>query len=173
MDTYYTIEEKYLLAVEELKYGETPKSLQLLNEIIANDPLHSRAHFQLGKIYYYDLNDYNTAGFHFKTSNELEPNFPDVYFHYMHLLQFLQMEKQFEVVRAKAITVPGVNLASIFLLAGLIDERHKNWTAATENYRRAFLEVIDGTLKQEIEDSIKRVSQKVRKSQGISYTVID
>ncbi len=71
MDTYYNIEEKYLLAVEELKYGETPKSLQLLNEVIANDPLHARAHFQLGKIYYYDLNDYNTAGFHFKTAHVL------------------------------------------------------------------------------------------------------
>ena len=73
----------------------------------------------------------------------------------------LQMEKQFEIVRAKAITVPGVNLASIFLLAGLIDERHKNWSAATDNYRRAFLEVTDKLLKEEIEDSLKRVSQKV------------
>lgn len=173
MDTYYTLEEKYLLAVEELKYGETPKSLQLLNEIISNDPLHARAHFQLGKIYYYDLNDYQTAGFHFKTSNELEPNFPDVYFHYLHLLQFLQMEKNFEAVKAKALTVPGVNLASIYLLSGLVAEHHKNWTAATAHYRNAFLEVTDKALKEEIEESLKRVSQKVRKSQAYNYTVID
>ncbi|NCD71992.1 tetratricopeptide repeat protein [Mucilaginibacter agri] len=173
MDTYYTLEEKYLLAVEELKYGETPKSLQLLNEIISNDPLHARAHFQLGKIHYYDLNDYQTAGFHFKTANELEPNFPDLYFHYMHLLQFLQMEKNFEAVKAKAVTVPGVNLASIYLLSGLIAERHRDWTTATAHYRNAFLEVTDKALKEEIEESLKRVSQKARKSQGYNYTVVD
>lgn len=48
MDTYYTIDEKYLQAVEEYQYGESPKSLQLLNEIIAADPLYARAYFSWG-----------------------------------------------------------------------------------------------------------------------------
>lgn len=173
METYYTIEEKYLQAVEELKYGDTPKSLQLLNEIVANDPLYARAHFQLGKIYYYDLNDYQTAGFHFKTCNELEPNFPDVYFHYLHLLQFLHMDKQFETIRQKAVTVPGVNLASVYLIAGLLAERHKDWAAANSSYRNAFLEVTDKSQKEEIEDSIKRINQKVKQAKAYNYIITE
>jgi tetratricopeptide (TPR) repeat protein len=86
MDTYYTIEEKYLQAVDELSFGETPKALNLLNAIIADDATYARAHHQLGKIYYYDLKDYQTAGFHFKTCMELEPLFPDNYFHYLSLV---------------------------------------------------------------------------------------
>ena len=88
MDIYLTIEEKYLQALDELWYGEPPKALQLLNEIIANDPLYARAHYQLGKIYYYEISDYLAAGYHFKTCAELEPQFPDVYFHYLRLLLF-------------------------------------------------------------------------------------
>ena len=85
MNTYYTIEEKYLKAVEEVNFGSTPNGLQLLREIIENDPLYARAHYQLGKIYYYELDDYQTAGYHFKTCMELEPSFPDNYFHYLDL----------------------------------------------------------------------------------------
>jgi hypothetical protein len=40
MDTYYTIEEKYLQAVNEAVYGETPKGLQLFKEIINSDPFY-------------------------------------------------------------------------------------------------------------------------------------
>src|SRR5471030_115029 len=122
MDTYYTIEEKYLQAVDELGYGETPKGLQLLNEIINNDPLYARAHYQLGKIYYYDVLDYQTAGYHFKTCMELEPSFPGIYFHYLRLVVFLNMEKQVNHIVAKALTTPGVNAAAIHNLLGLFFE---------------------------------------------------
>lgn len=173
METYYTIEEKYLQAVEELKYGDTPKSLQLLNEIISNEPLHARAHYQLGKINYYDLNDYNAAGYHFKTCNELAPGFPDVYFHYLHLLLFLHMDKQFEAVSKKALSVPGVNLASVFQLTGLLAERVKDWNEATKSFRKAFLEVTDKSQKEEIEEALKRISEKVNQAKLFHYTITE
>ncbi|MFD0764958.1 hypothetical protein ACFQZI_08830 [Mucilaginibacter lutimaris] len=126
MDTYYTIEEKYLQAVEELSYGETPKALNLLNELINNDPLYARAHFQLGKIYYYDLKDYQTAGYHFKTCMEIDPLFCDNYFHYLSLVVFLKMDKQVKAVADKALITPGVSASSIYELLGLYAEKTKN-----------------------------------------------
>lgn len=101
MDIYLTIEEKYLHAIDELSYGHRPKALQLLNEIITDDPFYARAHYQLGKLYYYEINDYQSAGYHFKTCAELEPLFPDVYYHYLSLLVFLNMEKQISLIRIK------------------------------------------------------------------------
>ena len=169
MDIYLTIEEKYLQAVEELWYGQPPKALQLLNEIINADPLYARAHYQLGKIYYYEINDYQTAGFHFKTCSELEPQFPDVYYHYLHLLVFLKMERQVQLVSEKALTIPGVNTAAIYNLIGLFAEKKKEWSVAIEAYRKAFLESTDKNEKDNIEESIERVKAKKRQSKKYNY----
>jgi len=43
MESYYTVEEKFLQAVEEVNYGEPAKGLQLLKEIVEHDPfMHGR-----------------------------------------------------------------------------------------------------------------------------------
>jgi tetratricopeptide (TPR) repeat protein len=169
MDIYLTIEEKYLQAVDELSYGESPKALQLLNEIIADDPLYARAHYQLGKIYYYEIRDYHTAGYHFKTCAELEPEFPDVYYHYLYLLVFLNMEKQVNMVIAKAVSVAGINTAYIYNLEGLHAEKKKEWKTAVESYRKALLDVTSKYEKDNIEESIERVKAKKRQSKKYNY----
>ena len=78
MDIYLTIEEKYLKAVDHLNYGKITKALKLLNAIIADEPFYARAHYQLGKLYYFEINDYQAAGYHFKTCVELEPRIDKV-----------------------------------------------------------------------------------------------
>lgn len=169
MDTYYTIEEKYLQAVEEVNYGETPKGLKLLNEIISNDPFYARAHYQLGKIYYYELKDYQTAGYHFKTCVELEPFFPDNYYHYLRLVVFLNMEQQVNTIAAKALTIPGVDTAGIFELLGLFSEKNKNWIKSIDAYQKAFIEVTGKTQKENIQESILRVKEKKQQNKIYQY----
>ncbi|RYY36347.1 MAG: hypothetical protein EOP46_06845 [Sphingobacteriaceae bacterium] len=169
MDTYYTIEEKYLQAVDELAYGETPKALRLLNEIISNDSLYARAHYQLGKLYYYELQDYQTAGYHFKTCMELEPAFPDIYYHYLHLVVFLNMEKLVQNIKVKALNTAGVDVASIHELSGLFFEKNKNWIKALADYHAALSEVIDKEQQGNIQDSIERVKMKIQQSTVYNY----
>jgi len=169
MDTYYTIEEKYLQAVDEVTYGELPRALQLLKEIIGNDPFYARAHFQLGKIYYYKIGDYQTAGYHFKTCMEIEPLYPDVYFDYLALVVFLNMEKQVHLVAEKALTVPGVVVADIYDFLGLFYEQNKNWNKALNAYKSARAAVTCNELKGEIEESIGRVKEKVRRASTYQY----
>lgn len=169
MDIYLTIEEKYLQALEELWYGESPRALQLLNEIIANDPLYARAHYQLGKLYHDNIGDYRAAGYHFKTCVELEPRFPDVYEHYLRLLVFLSMEKQFRLVSEKAFRVPGVNHASVYNLIGLFAEKNKEWTDALAAYRNALLEATGKDEKDNIQESIQRVKEKKSQVKKYSY----
>ena len=169
MDIYLTIEEKYLQALDELWYGEPPKALQLLNEIITNDPLYARAHYQLGKIYFYEISDYQAAGYHFKTCAELEPQFPDVYYHYLRLLVFLNMEKQFKLVSDRALKVPGVNYASVYNLIGLFAERKREWTDAIDAYRNALLEATRKDEKDNLQESIERVKEKKRQVKKYNY----
>jgi len=169
MDTYYTIEEKYLQAVEEVNYGKTPKGLKLLNEIVSDDPLYARAHFQLGKLYFYELDDYQTAGYHFKTCMELEPSFPDNYFHYLNLVVFLNMEKLVISIANWALITPGVNTADIYDLLGLHYEKSKSWVNAVSAYQKAIFEVTEKDHKQEIEESICRVKLKMQRSNAFQY----
>jgi len=169
MDIYLTIEEKYLQAANELSYGDTSKALQLLNAIIAEDPFYARAHYQLGKLYYYEVNDYQAAGYHFKTCAELDPSFPDVYCYYLSLLVFLNMEKQVSIVKDKALTIPGVCPACIYNLAGLFAEKKKDWTNAGEAYRNALMEATSKHEKDNIEQSIERVKEKKRLTKKYNY----
>jgi len=173
MDNYYTIEEKYLQAVDELAYGETPKGMRMLNEIIVNEPLYARAHFQLGKIYYYDIKDYQAAGYYFQTCAELEPLFPDVYIPYLELLVFLNMEKKAGDIVPKALSVPGVDASAVYKQLGLFNEKNKNWKAALQAYHDAFMEVTAKDEKSDIEDSIVRVQQKLRRSTSYQYHIAD
>jgi tetratricopeptide (TPR) repeat protein len=169
MNTYYTIEEKYLKAVEKLDYGRNSKALQLLKEIIENEPLHARAHFQLGKIYYYQMNDYQTAGFHFKTCMELEPSFPDNYFDYLNLVVFLNMGKLVDAIAEKALITAGVDAADIHELLGLFFEKNKNWAKALDAYQKAFIEAIDKEQRTGIEESLDRVRAKIQHVQAYQY----
>ena len=171
MDIYYTIEEKYLQAIDELSYGEAPKALRLLNEIIANDPKYARAHYQLGLIYYYNIEDYQTAGYHFKLCIELEPTFPDVYFHYLRLIVFLDMDKFIYTVADKALQTRGVNAAAVNNLLGLFAEKQKNWDDALVNYRKALLETTSKKEQDDIEESIGRVKSKKEQGRKFNYVV--
>jgi len=169
MDTYYTIEEKYLQAVDELAYGENPKALNLLNGIIGDDPLYARAHFQLGKLYYYELKDYQTSGYHFKICVELEPLFPDVYYHYLSLIVFLDMQNKVKEIAAKALTVPGVDAASVYYLLGLFNEKNKNLANALQAYRSALMESTCKKQTGDIEENITRVKLKIQQGSVYQY----
>jgi tetratricopeptide (TPR) repeat protein len=173
MDTYYTIEEKYLQAVDELSWGEMPRALNLLNELIANDPLYGRAHFQLGKIYYYEIKDYQTAGYHFKTCMEIEPLFPDNYFHYLSLVVFLKMEKQVNVIASAALKTSGVNAAAIYELFGLFAEKNKEWNKALKAYRKAYLEATDKDEMESTGAGINRVKLKIQQAAVYQYTLAE
>jgi len=171
MDIYLTLEEKFLKALDKINYGKTPKALQLLNEIIADDPFYARAHYQLGKIYYYDINDYQAAGYHFKTCIELEPTFPDAYEHYLRLLVFLSMDKLVPAVREKALAVPGVNRSYIHYLTGLHAEKKREWDNALAAYQEAFMSAVGKHDKETAENCIERVKAKNRPSVKYHYEV--
>src|SRR5688572_7956858 len=113
MDILYTVDEKYLQAVEELRYGESPKALHLFNQIIKLDPEYARAYFQLGYLYQYDFKNYQSAGYYYKKCVELDPSFPDVYYHYLKVVITLGMTKLIHQVSEQAIEISGVNRADV------------------------------------------------------------
>lgn len=171
METFYTIEEKYLCALDELNYGERAKALKLLNEIIVNDPNYARAHFQLGLMYFYAIEDYQAAGYHLKLCAEIEPDFPEVYDHYLRLVVLLGMDKLVDVVAQKALKVKGVNTTAINASLGLFAEKRKDWNNAISYYRSALLESTRKIEQDSLEEDIKRVKDKKRLEVKYNYLV--
>ena len=171
METYYTLDEKYLQAVDEMNNGEQALSLKLLNEILAEDPLYVRAHYQIGCLYYYDLLDYQSAGYHFKLCTEREASFPDVYIDYIDLLVFLNKEKLVYQTAEKALVVPGVNAAEIQYKMGRCAEGNKQWKPALNYYFEGLMLVTDNDTKRDLEEGISRVNFKLALSQKIRYSM--
>ena len=169
MDIYYTIEEKYLQAVDELNYGESPRALKLLNEIVANNPEYALAHYQLGLMYYYNIGDYKAAGYHLRLCTEIEPSYPDVYYHYLKLIIFLNMEKQVNGLAKKALLTPGVDTADIYNLLGLYAEKNRRWNEAIAYYRKALFESTGKKYSDDIEQSINRVNAKQTQLKKYNY----
>lgn len=171
MDIYYSIEEKYLHAIEEYKYGETPKSLQLLNEIITADPSYAKAYYHLGMLYYYELKDYQAAGYNFKSCIELDAKFPDVYEHYLQLLFFLKMDKAMRHIFEQALATPGVDEATIWHIAGQHAEKNKNLLQAQSAYEEAFALATEKNILTEIEESLERIRLKAQRSSKVIYSM--
>ena len=172
METYYTLEEKYIQAVEEMRFGETAKALKILNELLEVEPKYARTYFQLGKIYYYDIQDYQSAGYYFERCTELEPDFPEAYPHYLKLLVFLGKEKQARKVAELALLVPGISACGIYEQLGLLNEMLRSWTEALSNYSKGILYALNKEELDNLEDAVKRTRFKMEKTLKYSYQVL-
>jgi tetratricopeptide (TPR) repeat protein len=170
MDILYTVDEKYLQAVEELHYGELPKALHFFNEIINTDPDYARAYYQLGSCYYYQFKNYQTAGFYFKKCIELDVAFPEVYEHHLKLLITLKMHKSVQQLAEKALGVPGVCKATIYESLGLYAEENQNLDLAREQYKLAAMATSCQTDHTLYEEHLKRIKNKLKANNRILYT---
>lgn len=169
MEILYTVEEKYLQAIEELNYGELPKALRLFNEIISADPAYARAYYQLGCFYHYQFKDYQTAGYHYKKCIDMEPTFPDVYEHYLKLVVTLEMHKLIIIIADKAIGVPGVCIANIYECLGLYEEKQQHYEAAAMQYKKAALSTSSQNDHNLIKEHLKRITDKQKSAKKMVY----
>jgi tetratricopeptide (TPR) repeat protein len=170
MDVLYTVDEKYLQAIEELYYGELPKALHLFNEVLSADPEYARAYYQLGSCYFYQFKNYQTAGYYYKQCISLEAEFPDVYEHYLKLLITLKMDRSVEEVAQKALRVPGVCKARIYEYLGLYAEEQQNFAKAKQQYRLAALATAVPAEHNLFQDHLERIGKKQDTNRAVIYT---
>jgi tetratricopeptide (TPR) repeat protein len=169
METYYTTEEKFLQAVDELSFGETPKALQLLNALLEAEPAYARTYYQLGVIYYYHLMDYKAAGYYLGKCTELDPSFAPVYADYLKLLVFLNMEKKAKSVAEAAIHIPGVCPGVVYQSLGLLHEKKHDYASSLVYYQKSALNTTDNSEIEKINSDINRVKQKMEAHKKYKY----
>lgn len=171
MDILYTIEEKYLEALEELDYGQPQKAHYLLKEIIQTEPDFARAHYLLGCIYHYKFKNYQAAGYYYETCISLEPEFPDVYIDHLSLLITLERHKMIEQTFKKALEVKGVCKSCIYERMGLYAEKLMQWLEAERYFQLAFINAIHKEEKATINDHIERLKDKKIQRSKFIYSI--
>lgn len=169
MDILYTVDEKYLQAIEELTYGEIPRALHLLREIINQDESYARAYYSIGVIQHYHLKDFSAAGYYYKTCLSLDTKFPDVYADYLKLLISLQLHKTIQQVVQVAFETPGVDLASIYEMLGAYEEQRLNFLLAKQHYEKAASIAIIDQQHNELQGHLRRVNTKIKAKQKMVY----
>jgi len=83
------------------------------------------------------------------------------------------MQSKMNEIAAKALTVPGVDSASVYYLLGLCNEKNKNWTNALQAYRSALMESTCKKQSIDIEENIVRVKLKIQQSSAYQYYLQD
>lgn len=169
MDILYTVEEKYLQAVEELNYGELPKALHYFNEIINIAPDYARAYYEVGRFHHYQFKDYQSAGYFYKQCIGLEENFPDVYEHYLKLLTILKLDKAVQYTAEKALAIPGVCKAAIYESLGIYAEEQLDFVQAKAYYKQAAMTTASQTDHSLIQDHLKRIEHKADTNRSMIY----
>ncbi|WP_207534820.1 tetratricopeptide repeat protein [Desertivirga arenae] len=172
MDIYCTPEERYIQALEELRYGETAKSLQLFNQLLLAESSYARAYYQLGIIHYHYIKDYQAAGYYFEQCIALESNFPDAYQEFIKLLVFLNMPKKAKQIIADALVVRGIDKAFIFEQLGLLEEKNQQWKHALEAFAKAFMYALKKEKADELKETMERVKDKISGTAKFVYSCV-
>lgn len=139
MTMYYTIDERYLNALDAYLGGEYAKSKVLLEQLLDEEPGYAKAHFVLGVIYHDELRDLKKAESSYQFCIKFDPHFPDVYLPYMLLLRGLGKQDELEQLAKQALNVGMVCKSCIHQQLAQSYERNQQFSLALDAYHQAYL----------------------------------
>jgi tetratricopeptide (TPR) repeat protein len=170
MNIYYTIDEKYLKAIEKIYYN-TPKAKLLLEEIVEMEPGYGKAHFHLGSIYYDYLAEYTLAVRHFDLALKFAPEFPEAYHKYLCVLNDLEDHATLLKLSEKALKVRGICKSCVYHEVGLSYEKNRLWEKALENYKEAYMHAVTEYDMERNEKDMARVMSKAKSTRKVRYVL--
>lgn len=137
MNTEKLIED-YLSRVERLIKEEAFfEGKNISEEILTKDPENGKAHFYLGWLYYYELNDYEKAEYHFDIATQLTYDHAATYINYVYLLNDLNDKEKFIAMVHNAFQIRGVKKSVLYNEIGRREEMDGNFDKAIHNYQLA------------------------------------
>lgn len=171
MNIYYTIDEKYLKAIDKLYYN-TPKAKILLEEILEMEPGYGKAHFKLGYIYSEYLAEYELAKKHYALAMKFEPGLLDIYPQFLSLYNRLEDHGSLLTLARKALSVMGVSKSGIYFEMGLSFEKQLQWENAMYNYRKAILHATSEDDQDMAVKALERIEKKSDSTKRIRYSLV-
>jgi tetratricopeptide (TPR) repeat protein len=152
-DTYY------LRAVDAYPY-ELEGVIESLKLALSYDSEHVGANYLMGKLYAEQLNDYARAESYYQVALAGDPRNEKVCLDYCLLIITLRDYGRAEKLIGYTRGLPGVDMASIYYLEGLVHEYHREYDSAIQSYEDALLESYNDEFTNNINSVINRVKSK-------------
>jgi tetratricopeptide (TPR) repeat protein len=162
MDVNFRLEEMLDNADHLIREGRIDDAVNLLNEIIMEDPLYGKAHNHLGYVYETKVKDYLKAAEHYKICLQSAPDYTPVYYNYSILLSMLKRFDEQKLLLEKALLVPGINKATIMNEFAILYEGLEQWEKAIEAYREVVRSTFDNKVIDAAIESVVRCEKKKR-----------
>ncbi|MFN5444492.1 MAG: hypothetical protein ACK48V_09715 [Crocinitomicaceae bacterium] len=154
------IDLKLLECDKALENDQVEAALDLLDEILEENPKCAAAHNTLGWIYKQKFSDREKAENHYKLAIQFDENYGYSYENYMFLLRDLGRLEDLGKLIEKAEKVSQVSKRTLFDEKGSYYELRGDYTKAIENYKEAIKMSLNND-NDDLKDHIKRCQTKI------------
>ncbi|MXN92556.1 hypothetical protein GR160_15105 [Flavobacterium sp. Sd200] len=155
-----TYEVMYIQAIDNYPYN-VEECIEKLQYVIAADDEHAGAHFLMGRIYEEQLEDYKQAEYYYRMTLYLNREHLPVYYQYAAMLiNRNRLDEALTIINA-GLKAPGIDVARITYLHGLLYERYEMLNTAIEYYTNAKKYCLNSGFMSTMDDHIKRVKEKI------------
>ncbi|TAE78920.1 MAG: hypothetical protein EAY81_11865 [Bacteroidetes bacterium] len=168
-ELFYSIDEKYLCAADEISCTNFAKAKILLEQILDEEPSYAKAHYQLARIYYHELGEYKKALAHFEMAIGFDPNLSWTYHSYLEFLIAVGKKEQALLLAEKALKIEGTCSACINNNLGLLHEKSAAFKEAIQCYKRALYQATNNCCEDEFTSNLLRVERKLKSSKNYLY----
>lgn len=147
-----------------IEKNDLSKAYVLLYEILSIDPGYARAHNYLGWIYETQFKDFTKAQRHYELAIKFCPDeYPTSYVNYIYLLLRFDALGEAENMINRALSLPGVDYATLFYQKGRVMEDQFKFGKAHFYYRSAKMRATDADFIRMMELEMDRISHKMSK----------
>lgn len=156
----YKQDELFLEANQLITDQKIREALNLLIQILEEQPDYGRAHNLLGWLYEYKLDNYDRAERHYKSAMQFSPGYPPGYINYASFLTNMQRFDELKNHLEKCLSIPGIIPPYVYKEFGIMYELTEQYDKAIEYYKLAIKKTLSINDIEEYEQSIERCKKK-------------
>lgn len=154
-----TYDVMYIQAMDNYPYN-VDECIEKLQYVIAADDEHAGAHCLMGQIYDEQLEDFKQAEYYYRMTLYLDKDYVSVYRLYAYMLIRLGRFEEALKILDIALRVPGMDIANMLYLKGLMYEKYEMYTTAADYYTDAKKAALNTDYMQAMDGHIKRIKDK-------------
>jgi tetratricopeptide (TPR) repeat protein len=152
---------KYLKEAEQLMYtNEVDRGLELLNNLLYDEPGYGSLHNHLGWAYMYYTGEPAKAELHLRMAIKFHPEFQAPYLHIGQLLIRLGRHSEALEYLAQGVTKPEANMVAFWESTGRAYELKSEYRNAIVAYKRAMMASLVEHEMNNLNEGIKRCRKK-------------
>lgn len=169
MNVYYSVEEKLLKADMYMYDSNYVKAHRMFTEILQEEPDSALAHYGMGVLMRYHLQNITQAEEHFRLALQFKPDYTFAAEEYVLLLYHLKDFAKLEAFAPKALLLPGIKASFVLQVLGNAAEACGELEKALALYEEGALKSTDSRAFGDLKDCAARIKAKLLNERRPNY----